>query len=186
MTDEKLSTKDQEDLDSLNMEDFEQQMSKRSILEIWYELFKSVDSALEQEIPAVVAQRAVSTWPKLTYQDTARYWVLYHQHLDHIGGILRDALTEHPNATSNVEDDDFKENREIYLDLLVRWNLFLEELEEDWVAVDPESHIQIAAMIDVKAFVFSDTGLIGHLNARQFPLTNDEFLAHYEAVKEEA
>lgn len=182
---ENLTEQDKTDLRTLGVSPEGEAPQDRCLLEVWHELMKSVDLVREQPIPALVAHKVVSSWPKLSYQDTARYHEVYHDILGQIRDLLDEQLTEHPSSTSFVGDEDMETNRQIYIDLLIGWNLLMDDMESDWRAGHPESHIQIAAIVDARAFVFSSTGLVGHLTALNFQLDDEEFLQLLTEAKED-
>lgn len=177
-----LSEQDERDLAML---DPDNEAMKRCLLELWNEVLSNVEAIAEQPIPVQVAAKIVATWPQMTWQDTAIYHQRYHQMLLELREILREAIRQHPGCTDHVGPDDATENHDIYKDVLVAWHLALDTYEADWRAEHPESHIQAAVIADARAFFFAQTGLAGHLDSIGFSLTDGEFLAAVEAVKEE-
>ena len=154
---------------------------RRSVLDLWRHIFSNVEDVKAQGISMDGAQRAVATWPKLSYQDTPRYFELYHDYLLALRDLLAGVKAE---AFDFVGDDDGVENHEDYVNLLVEWHVCLDQIKEAWDAADPESHIQVAALVDVGGFVFNQTGLLGHLGAIGFDLDDEYFMGLVRAAKE--
>jgi hypothetical protein len=166
-----LSEQDQADLAALTEEPI-----NHTLLEIWNEVLGSIELSVAHKIPAIVANKVVSSWPKLSYQDTARYHARYHEILTEYRRILRELIEENPGCLKNIgergtEFFDAEANRGVYKELIIRWKLYDQSLQLDWDAVDPESHIEIAAIADAAAFCIGSTGLIQHLGAPQIGFT---------------
>gem|GEM_PF-3914430 len=183
---ENLTEQDKSDLAQMGIEVPEDEVvPQHSLLFIWRDLLSHVPKSAAEPIPMVVAHKVVNSWPKLTYQDTAKYHVLYHQFLQQAADLVDEAIAKRPEAIDFVGEDDLTENGKTYLDLLVQWHLALDRFEHtEWRAEDEDSHIKLAAVIDARATLFSDTGLTGHLDAIHFRVTDEEFLAAVEAAKE--
>lgn len=182
MTETPLPPQDQADLDSIHTLP---EVTERSLLELWDKALEPIKEVAENPIPITVAHKVVASWPFLSFQDTALYHQEYHSILGECHQVLKDLLAEHPEALGWVGEKDAEENHEHYRDVLVAWHILLDQIEADWDAEDPESHITVAAVADARAFFFSSTGFAGHLDAIGFSLANDEFLAAVEEAKGE-
>lgn len=183
MTEAKLTEQDQADIDSLgDLGD----ATQRAIVAIWREVFSNVKNVIGEQIELGVAAKVVASWPFLTFQETQQYHVIYHSILLDLEKILVEVLDENPDATTFTGDDDATENHNVYLDLLVRWFRYLDQIEKDWCAEHDDSHIRAAAIPDARAMIFSRTGLAGHLEAIGLEFQDGEFLAALDAAAEEA
>jgi len=158
---------------------------KYSLLKVWLELLSNVEEVKDQPIPMFVAHKVVNAWPKLSYQDTAVYHSLYHALLLDVRRILQEVVSEHEGCLDFEGDDDAEQNRPIYYELVVAWNVLLDQLELEWRATDEDSHITLAAMVDVRAFLFSRTGFAGHLEARGISFETEEIAEAIAAAREE-
>ena len=174
MTELPLSAQDEADLATLGAQD--DGGMTMALLAVWSEVLGNIEAEREQPIPVVVASKVVASWPFLTFQETAQYHKMYHDILIDMRDILRKAIKDNPGCTDYIGDEDAAENHTIYRDVLVSWHLYLDQLESDWRAGDPLSHIKVATISDARAFFFAQTGLAGHLDVIGFTLANDEFL----------
>lgn len=181
MTEIPLTEQDELDLALLGTA----QPPQHSLLTIWTMLLDEIDTSRAEPIPVGVAAKVVASWPFLTFQETAIYHERYHARLADMRDILRNVISIDPDATSFTGDDDARENHAIYRDLLVAWHIKLDDLEHEWRAEHPVSHIDVAVISDVRAFIFAQTGLAGHLDAIGYQLGDDEFLNAVRAVREE-
>jgi hypothetical protein len=94
----------------------------------------------------------------------------------HARDVLAQVVEDNPGCFEFTDELDLEHNGPLYLDLLVKWHSMLDTLETAWRAEDAESHLWVAVIPDVRAFVFSTNGLAGHLDQIGFALTNDEFV----------
>lgn len=181
-----LSDQDRTDLKNMGIDPgAEDAPAERSLLTIWDEILKAGRRVGSDPIPMFVAAKVVASWPKLSYQDTVRYHELYHELLGTLHAALVEVIRTNPDAVNFVGLADAEENRELYIGLLVEWNLLLDDFEQNWSAASSQSHIEVAAVVDVRGFVFSDTGLAGHLGAIGFQLEDGEFFERLNAAKAE-
>lgn len=178
-----LTEQDLKDLAELAGEDVAEAPKQRAVLAIWDELLKAVDVVIEEPIPALVAHKVVTSWPKLSYQDTSIYHQVYHGYMSEVAALLHELVVENPKALKRSGPEDGELNRELYIDLLVGWNLLLDAHEQAWRAEHPESHIQIAALTDVRATIFGGTGMAAHLESISFQLQDEEFFERLQAAK---
>ena len=156
--------------------------TQRTVLLIWSELFgDDLRKVLEEPISIGVANHVVASWPRISYQETQRYHELYHQVLLDLGDYAHLTLAANLDSLGWVGEDDGKYNHEVYKGLLVEWQLHLDHLESEWRATDPESHIWVAVIASARAMVFSQQGLVGHLDTIGFTMDDGEFVAAVQA-----
>lgn len=160
------------------------QVFKRSLLEVWRELLSNIEQVRAAPIPVLIAHKTVTTWPKLSYQDTAVYHDMYHGILLSVRDVLDKEISEHENCLQWVGTEDLEHNGKIYKALLIQWNLMFDDLERTWRAEDPLSHIQVVAMVEARAFVFTDTGMVGHLGTLGFEWSNEDFMNALEQARQ--
>lgn len=151
-----------------------------SLLKVWSETLDNIESVRSEPIPMAVAGRVVAAWPKLTFQDTATYHEIYHEYLLEIRNILRDVIQDNPGCTDFEGAEDAEENRELYRELVIAWNVLLDSHELHWRAEDADSHIRYAALVEARRLLFSRDGLAGHMEARGITFLSDDI---YEAVQ---
>lgn len=169
----------------LSLVDDGEREPQHSLLRIWSEVLSNIETVRDQPIPIGVAGHVVAAWPKLSFQDTERYHSYYHQWLLDCRSFLEKKIEEHPEAVERMEDTDAKENAGLYFELIVEWNVFLDSLEMQWRAEHPESHIQYAALVDVRRMLFSRDGFAGHLEARKVKVDQDAVAEAIALAREE-
>lgn len=169
-----LSPQDIADLASIGISPDGEEAPDNTILRIWKLLLSNVEKSLEDGVSMGMAARIVASWPKITFQETPRYYELYHELLVDARELLHALLDDNPSAIDVDPKEDMAENALLYKQLVIDWNIWLDDLETAWDAVHPESHLLMAAIADVRTFLFSRNGLAGHLEARGFELEAEE------------
>lgn len=175
--DVELSEQDQADLRLLQ----EPPAPTHSVLEVWDLILSNAEPQGRLPILSGVASAIVARYPYLKHQETQQYHAYYHHLLQECRELLHAELAGDTKYRQWVGDEDAEHNYAHYKNVLVSWHNFFDALEEEWVAEDETSHIQIAVLSDVRAFFFSGVGLAGHLDSIQFSLSKDEFI---EAIQE--
>lgn len=168
-TENVLSAEDEADLQLLLQDP---PPAPRTLLETWRELLASIEQAKAEKVGIALANRIVSTWPQLTYQDVTRYHERYHELLLELREILHAEISADPDCLKNVENDAV-DNRRHYVNLLFCWQAASLRWEHEWDAASPDAAIEIAAIGDATGFFFGkpspdgrgQQGLVDHLGA---------------------
>lgn len=159
--------------------------TQRTVLLLWGSIFgEGLAAAAAHPIDIHVASKVVASWPFLTFKDVSNYHRIYHELLADFGRRVHEAIQANPDAIGWVGEEDGEHNHEIYKQLLVDWFVALGELEENWDSDGPYAAVLVAVIADVRAFLFSNMGLAGHLDEIKFKLSDDEFLEAVEEAKE--
>ena len=182
---DELSPQDIADLAEIGMGPDGEPLKQVSLLKAWAEVLSNVEANSQSEVTIGIAHRIVQGWPKLDFQETPLYHQYYHEYLIEVRDILQEKIDANPGAIDFEDDDDIAENASIYRELVIEWNLLFDRLERNWIAEDPHSHIEFAALVDARGFVFSREGLAGHLEARGFTMTTDEVVEAIKAARGE-
>lgn len=163
-----LTAKDEADLKLLG--DAEAP-APNTLLKVWQEVLSNIEQSASERVTPALANRIVSSWPKLSFQDTPDYHKLYHGYLMELREILHDAIRKNPDALKNV-DDDAEANRDIYLGLLLDWQIRIAEWEHAWDASAADAHIKLAAIADATVFFVGQNGLVEHLSQINFQFSD--------------
>lgn len=157
--------------------------AKRTLLETWRLLLTNMETSRDQKVSPGLANRIVSTWPKLAFQDTVRYHEIYHELLMELREILHTEISVDPDALKNVEDDAV-DNRSHYRNLLLCWNVAVMRWEHEWDAASPESHIRLAAIGDASQFFIGQQGIVAHLDQIGFVFDEADQMALAEELNQ--
>lgn len=160
---------------------------RRSILEIWTELFSNVPKVSRERVTPGLAMNIVGTWPKISMQETPRYHAIYHERLLEVAEVLYSEIPQgdiRDKAFDRVGDEDRDLNAEHYEAILLEWQKLVMRWEAEWRAEDPESHLIAAVIADVHKFVLSPSGIVEHLSSINFRYTDEMKALH--AVELEA
>lgn len=156
-----------------------------SLLRIWSEVLSNVERARDEGVNMSVAGRIVSSWPQISFQETAIYHNMYHEILLELRELLIKTIRDNPGAIDHMEKADMELNHKLYEQLVIDWNILLDEYELEWNAQDEDSHIWYAAIVDARVFLFNREGFAGHLESRGFTLDSDEIFEAIRAAREE-
>lgn len=168
-----MTEQDEQDLAFLHADDdipSPAPAEKHTLLEIWTKILSEIEHGLETRVSPVIANKIVSSWPKLSYQDVADYHVRYHHKLKELRRYLTELVERHPEALKNI-DDDSEANHSLYVELISEWQNHIKAWENNWDAAAVDSHIELAAIADASAFYLGEMGLMGHLSSIGFQLT---------------
>lgn len=184
-----LSEQDKIDLRILNAEpepepEQDSSESERSLLELWAEVLKSVEASRDSKVPMAVAHSIVTSWPKLNYRDIPEYHRLYHDFLIQARDILTTTVREHPEALEFHGEEDGSENANLYLHLLVQWNILFEDIAEEWNPTDDNADVVVAALVEARNTVLGRLGMAGHLDNIGFQVEGS-ISDHIDAAKAE-
>lgn len=182
---DELSPQDIADLAEIGMGPDGEPLKQVSLLRAWSEVLSNVESNAAQPVSIGIAHRIVQGWPQIHFQETPLYHQYYHEYLIDVRDILQEKIDANPGAIDFEDDDDLAENSGIYRELIIEWNLLFDKLEREWIAEDPHSHIEFAALVDARGFVFSREGLAGHLEARGFTMSTEEVVEAIKAARGE-
>lgn len=162
-----------------------QNAPKFCTLRVWRDVLSNIEAAMDERVPMNVAAKIVAAWPQIVFQETPKYHQRYHELLLEARMLLQGVIDDNPGCLDHVGDDDVVENYQLYKTLVINWNIRLDELEQQWDASAMNSHIEFAAIVDVRGFLFARTGLAGHLEAIGFTLDSDEIIDAIQTARGE-
>lgn len=179
----------QEDIEAIAASFAEGEVPKltHTILEIWRDLLSNIEVAREERVTPVIANRVITSYPKLNYADVPAYWDLYYDLMTELRDILDDQIATDDEALSNVEDDAVA-NRKHYVELLFAWSDRIAQWEEQWDATSPRAAIELAAIADVASMFMGQTGMTEALSQPQvgFEFNDDDRVALQQRLVEAA
>lgn len=178
-TEPQLSEQDLADLESLSEAEL-----KYSLLRIWSELLSNVETSAKQRLPMATAVAIVRKWGFLNIHDTASYHDYYHDYLGDMAALFFELVKDHPDRVDVAPADDLETNYDLYKQLVIDWNIRLDELERSWDVRHPDSHVQLAALADVRQFIFASDGMAGHLEVLGFEVDPQEIADAVLAARE--
>lgn len=145
----------------------------RTLLESWSKLLDSIEGVRAEKLTPQDASRILRNWPPVKTQELTRYQDLYYSYLTEMREILRIEIDSDPKCLENT-DDDAVDNKGHYLNLLLLWQLQINQWGRDWDSDDDYAHIEMAAMAEAQQFFFGANGLLQHLDSIQFEMTEED------------
>lgn len=183
---ENLTPADLADLETLGLDADGEEIptpTKRTLLELWNEIFSSLEANEAEKIDPATASRVISAWPQMKIQEVARYHEIYYARLRELRTILHILIEAHPKALENTEDDAEK-NGDLYTELLIDWQVCIQEWQQEWTCTDAEAHIQLAAEADALNFTVGAHGLANHLSEIGFDFSDERQAQIVEALED--
>ncbi len=154
-----------------------------TLLEIWENLLSNIEKSREERVGPQIAARILRAWPMLPLQRIPAYLDTYHSYLEQFRDVLRELISDNPEALKNLGSEDAELNHQLYLDLLFEWNCLALGFDLTWDVTHEDSYLQLAALADAFNFVLGDQGLVAHFNSIGFRLTEEENADLVSALK---
>ena len=185
MTEAPLTDQDMADLESLA-----EAPVPRTLLEIWDALLEGLDEAAAERVTPMFASNLLNKWDKMTFKDIDTYQDRYYTYLRQLREIVREAIAENPKALKHTKPgEDAEKNRDIYIDLLYKWQAAIQDWEHAWNHASDDAAPWLAAIADATAFSVGPNGFVQHLETINFQFTEedqaalrDRLLAHREEL----
>lgn len=167
--DPQLTEQDIEDLETLN--EGSPVPKLHTIIEVWQAFLEPADEARDERVGPGYANKIVSTHPKLSYNDVQAYHTRFHDRIIEFRDAFDDALQSHLERKADAllhVDDDGEYNGDLYSEVLFRWHVKLETLDRTWDVRSKAAHIDVAVLIDLRAFFIGQMGIVAHLDSIGF------------------
>ena len=158
---------------------------KYATLEVWEKVLGAARGAFGVPVTLYQAREILSGRPRLGYGDVQHFHNLYHGVMADAADEVLEVIQAHPSCTEFVGEADGKENRKLYLEILARWNKVLMAYEGEWHPEAEDAAVQADAIGTAREVLFGPMGLIQHLSAINVDISNDEFEAACDAIREE-
>lgn len=149
--------------------------SYHTILEVWDKVLEPARVEAKAKISPQWAVRITSTYPTLTFGDMGRFQEIFYGMIEDLHEILKDQIKGDTEAFTRTElEVDREENRNHYLALLTKWQVYILQCELDWEWQDPDAAIKLAALSEVHKLFLGEQGLTGHLEQIGFEFTEED------------
>lgn len=156
-----------------------------TLLEIWTELLKPAESERHQPIAPQWANKIVSTYNGMSFQDMGDFRARYFDKIQDLSGILAGVVSEDDEALKRISpEEDATLNRHHYLTLLYAWQQQILTWELEWYWADPSAAAELAAISEVHKMFFSEQGITAHLDEIGFQFDDIDRQALVEMLEE--
>lgn len=145
----------------------------RTLLETWIALFDSIQTVREQKINMAMTMNILGRHDALVVGDLTTFFRRYYEILDDARSIVNYEVATDAGCLNNREED-VVDNKNHYLNIFIGWLQMLAELEEEWHVDNFEADIEMAAIIEARAFLVGEQGVIQHLQTINFQFGEDE------------
>lgn len=162
-----------DELLGLNGAEPEPEVEKHTLLELWRAVLSNIESSQAEPITPQEASRVLKSWPNLKVQELVEYHTKFYGLMTVMREILHIEIASDPECLKRTEDDAV-DNRAHYLNLIMLWQLQIQEWGNEWVCTDDDAHLTMAALAEVQQFFFGQNGLLNHLDSIQFEMTEED------------
>ena len=149
----------------------------RSLLEIWRAVLEPAvkGEMVNDPISPQWATKMVTTYPQITFKDTAHIHVGVFEKAAELAKILDDEIATDDECLNVMSaEEDREHNSQHYLNLLAGWQIRLLEHELDWNPEDDDAALALAIWSEVQQMFLGQTGLVAHLDRIGFQFTEDD------------
>lgn len=167
-----LSEKDKADLAALDsLEDIEY----HTLLEVWTALLEPAAAELGKRVHPQWATRTISQYPEMTFAAMPLFRDLYYGKLGEMKKILADEIASDDRCLDRKERvEDATDNATHYKNLLLLWQMQIQEWEIAWDTAHPDAPADLASISEVHKLFFGEMGIVQHLSEIGFEFTEDD------------
>lgn len=172
-TDETLEMTEQDkaDLEALNAEP----PQFHPILEVWQEVLRPAASEALKRVTPGWASTITSKHPAIKLQEMNTFRDIYFGKIEELRAILEYEIDSDPKCLQAIDAaEDREENSVHYHNLIVNWQLAIQQWEIDWDCTSVDAHLQLAAFSEVHNMFLGGGGLLAHLELIGFQFTEDD------------
>lgn len=180
--DDGLTAKDIADLEALDTE----LPQFHTVLEVWREVLKPAkDEATYPPTPAW-SNRIISAYHGIEFKDMIAFRDSYFAKVDELFNILLLEISYDNDCLSwPTPEEDAENNAVHYKNLLLQWQMAVQQWELDWECTSPTAAVELAAISEVHKMFFGQTGLTAFLDNIKFEFTEDDQTEMAEALIEQ-
>lgn len=157
-----------------------------TLLEIWREILRSSRNVGKEKLAPAWATTIVTQYAEVRFKDVGEFRDQYFAAMDVMCKIVEAEVEIDDDALSyDNAADDAEHNAVHYKNLLLLWQMHLQQLELDWNYKSSLAGVQIAVLSELHKFFFGDKGLVQHLEQIQFQFDEDDQKMLAEALDEQ-
>lgn len=149
--------------------------SYNSMLKVFEAIFNGIDTERDERITPVWANRMISLYPQMTFKDLPAFHERYFNKLEELRNILR---MEIEAAGDDIEvdssEEDIENNSARFLNLLLQWQVTLQQWDLDWRVDSEDAVVEMAAASECFKFLFGQTGITQFFSDIEFTLSDED------------
>lgn len=159
--------------------------SYHSILLVWRKVLEPAEAESKLPVTPRWASRIVSTYAGVVMKDTVEVHKRYFAKVKELQDILEyEIATDEDCLKAGAPEEDLEDNSVHYKNLLRLWQMQILQWELDWSPLDKTAAAELAAISEVYAMFFGDTGLVSYLDNIRFEFDEDDQQELTEALNE--
>jgi hypothetical protein len=144
-----------------------------TVLEMWREVLRSVDTLDVQRITPQWASRVVNMHAELRFRDMPRFRDKYIERVTELRTILEELIeTDDECLLQTSAEEDVQHNSALYALVLTEWQKAILLWEMQWDCTSLDAAIDFATIAEVHKMFFGEQGLTGLLDQINFEFTD--------------
>jgi hypothetical protein len=176
-----FTQRDKDDLASLGVAD---EPSFHPLLQIWTTVLTPAGGESKEMPTAAWCNRIISGYQQITFADMIAFRDKYFTKVEELAEILRLEVASDPEAFSyTTPEEDVENNTAHYKNVLLNWQLQVQQWELDWECTDADAAIELAAISEVHKMFFGPTGIVAFLDNIKFEFTEADQQMLSEALQ---
>lgn len=146
-----------------------------TVLEVWREVLKPIESERQANITPQWATRIVQSFADLHYNDMPEFQRRYFDKLTQFQDILLQEIAGDDECLNYDEPaEDVEHNAHHYKNVMMLWQMALLQWELDWDTSDPAAALELAAISEVHKMFFGQTGMTAYLDNIGLQFNDDD------------
>ncbi len=169
----------------IDISSIQENLQYNPLLKVFKHLLEPVKTLKDEKLTMQYCSRIIDNYSGIEFKDMENY---NNQYVDYVLELLNilDEIIASDDECLNVtnEDEDLEHNRVNYLNLVLQWQIAMQQWSFDWDCLDKKAAIKLAAQNEAGLLAFGEKGLVGFFSSIQFNLTDDEQQTISDAVLE--
>ena len=157
----------------LNVAGTEEEQLTHTLLEMWEEILSHAETEKKAQVLPSEALRILQQWPMLTARELPAFYEEFYRLLGRGLYHVQKVREKYPEHVNHV-DDDAEFNHDAYVEVLQLWTEEINTAQQTWHLQMQYPMANAAALANASGFLVGDTGLVAHLDAIGFELTDED------------
>ena len=149
------------------------QAPSHTLLEVWSGVLDEIEKVQDDKFPIQQAVQLVQRYPEVSFRHVPEYVRSFSDKLREARDILRAEIESDAKCFEHVEDD-AEANRSHYLNILLQWQLMVQDWEHAWDTTNLSAGVEVAAISEAHSFLLGEQGLVAHLGVIDFDFAPED------------
>ena len=159
----------------IDISSIQENLQYNALLKVFKKLLEPVKDLKTEKPTMQYCSRIIDNYTGIEFKDMDRYNEQYCDYVLEPMNILDIEIKSDDECLSVTnEEEDLEQNRAHYLNLILQWQIAMQQWSFDWDCLDKNAAIKLAAQNEAGLLVFGEKGLAGFFSSINFNLSEDE------------